>query len=143
MNNKRVSVFSEIEKSVCSVNQTSCSVLNFITAMSWDDYIDNLIAQSKDSSGHAHADKACIIGLDGGAKWNTDQHPCAFKLEPHEAAVIANCFKKKDFTRFMSCGICAESTTYTFLREFDGKTVYARKKNVDHSLFKQVKQQLL
>lgn len=96
--------------------------------MSWDSYIDNLIAQSKDSSGHAHADKACIIGLDGGAKWTTDQHPCAFKLEPHEAADIANCFKKNDFTRFMSGGICAESTTYTFLREFDGKTVYAKKK---------------
>ena len=39
---------------------------------SWDSYIDNLIAQSKDSSGHTNADQAVIIGIDGGAKWTTD-----------------------------------------------------------------------
>ena len=42
--------------------------------MSWDSYIDNLLAQSKDASGSAHADKACIIGLDGGAPWTTAGH---------------------------------------------------------------------
>ena len=31
--------------------------------MSWDSYIDNLIAQSKDASGMAHVDKACISEL--------------------------------------------------------------------------------
>ena len=40
--------------------------------MSWDSYIDNLIAQSKDAKGTVHVDKACIIGLDGGAQWTTN-----------------------------------------------------------------------
>ena len=48
--------------------------------MSWDSYIDNLIAQSKDSSGMAHIDRACIIGLDGGALWNSPSHPNALKV---------------------------------------------------------------
>ena len=48
--------------------------------MSWDGYIDNLCAQSKDSSGTAHTDKACIIGLDGGAKWTTDGPASALKV---------------------------------------------------------------
>ena len=39
----------------------------------WDSYIDNLIEQSKDESGQAHIDKACIIGLDGGGKWTSDR----------------------------------------------------------------------
>ena len=48
--------------------------------MSWDSYIDNLIAQSKDSSGTAHIDRGCIIGLDGGAAWTTAGHACALKV---------------------------------------------------------------
>lgn len=48
--------------------------------MSWDSYIDNLIAQTKDASGSAHADKACIIGLDGGAAWTTAGHAHALKV---------------------------------------------------------------
>ena len=48
--------------------------------MSWDSYIDNIIAQSKDSSGKAHIDRACIIGLDGGAFWNSPSHPNALKV---------------------------------------------------------------
>ena len=48
--------------------------------MSWDSYIDNIIAQSKDSSGMAHVDRACIIGLDGGAPWTTLSHPNALKV---------------------------------------------------------------
>ena len=42
--------------------------------MSWDSYIDNLIAQSKDAQGTAHTDRAAIIGLDGGAPWTTAAH---------------------------------------------------------------------
>ncbi len=41
--------------------------------MSWDSYLDNLVAQSKDSDGKEHVDKAIIIGIDG-AKWTTDEH---------------------------------------------------------------------
>ena len=47
--------------------------------MSWDSYIDNLIAQTKDASGNAHCDKACIIGLDGSA-WTTPGHANALKV---------------------------------------------------------------
>ena len=48
--------------------------------MSWDSYIDNLIAQSMDTRGGLHVSKACIIGLDGGGKWTTDGHANAFKV---------------------------------------------------------------
>ena len=48
--------------------------------MSWDSYIDNLVAQTKDASGTAHADKACIIGIDGGSAWTTAGHANALKV---------------------------------------------------------------
>ena len=93
----------------------------------WDSYIDNLIEQSKDESGQAHIEKACIIGLDGGGKWTSDQHPRALKLNPYEAKTIAECFKKKDFTSFMVGGVHVEEDYYIFLREIDSKAVYAKK----------------
>ena len=96
--------------------------------MSWDSYLDNLVAQSKDATGVTHIDKCCIIGIDGGAKWTSDGHPCAFKISAEEAAAIARCFKSKDFSAFMSSGIRAENTKYNFLREEDGKVVYGKKK---------------
>ncbi|XP_033110607.1 profilin [Anneissia japonica] len=96
--------------------------------MSWDSYIDNLLAQTKDSSGAAHADKACIIGLDGGAPWTTAGHANALKLQGQEGPNIARCFKSKDFTPFMSGGILCESTKYQFLREEDKKLVLGKKK---------------
>ena len=48
--------------------------------MSWDSYIDNLVAQTKDSAGTAHADKACIIGIDGGAPWTSSGHASALQV---------------------------------------------------------------
>ena len=96
--------------------------------MSWDSYLDNLIAQTKDSSGTAHADKAIIIGIDGGGAWTTATHANAFKLQGQEGANIANCFKSKDFSPFMSGGVHAEGNKYQFLREEDGKIVFAKKK---------------
>jgi len=48
--------------------------------MSWDSYIDNLVAQSKDGGGQTHVDKACIIGIDGGAQWTSNDHPSALKV---------------------------------------------------------------
>lgn len=98
--------------------------------MSWDSYIDNLIGNSKDASGSAHIDKACIIGLDGGAKWTTDAHPNALKLNPTESANIAKCFKSKDFSQLQSGGIHAEEIKYQFLREQDGKFAAGKKKDV-------------
>lgn len=47
--------------------------------MSWDSYIDNLIAQTKDAKGSAHCDKACIIGVDG-SMWTTAGHAKALKV---------------------------------------------------------------
>ena len=96
--------------------------------MSWDSYLDNLIAQSKDASGTAHVDRACIIGLDGGAPWTTLSHVNAMKVQGQEGVNIARCFKSKDFTAFMSGGIYLEGTKYQFLREEDGKLVLGKKK---------------
>lgn len=48
--------------------------------MSWDSYIDNVIAQSKDAGGSAHVDRACIIGIDGGAPWTSAGHASALKV---------------------------------------------------------------
>ena len=50
--------------------------------MSWDSYIDNLIAQTKDATGALHVDRACIIGIDGGAAWTTAAHPNSLKVPP-------------------------------------------------------------
>ena len=44
--------------------------------MSWDSYIDNLIAQA----GAGQVDRACIIGLDGGAPWTSSAHANALKV---------------------------------------------------------------
>ena len=93
--------------------------------MSWDSYIENLIAQSTDSYGNVHADIACIIGLDG-SKWTTDDHPNAIKLSPGEACVIGRVFKEEDFTAFMVSLVQAEGVSYTFLREMDKKVVFAK-----------------
>lgn len=96
--------------------------------MSWDSYIDNLIAQSKDSAGTAHVDNACIIGLDGGAPWTTAGHVSALKLQGEEGANIAKCFKSKDFSPFMASGVHVVGVKYQFLREEDNKMVLAKKK---------------
>ncbi|VDI24798.1 profilin [Mytilus galloprovincialis] len=88
----------------------------------WNGYIDSLIGNSPDA-----IDRACIIGLDGGAKWTTDGHQNALKLSSNEASTIAKAFKSEDFTPFMVNGIYAEGLKYQFLRE-DGKIVFAKKK---------------
>lgn len=97
--------------------------------MSWDSYLDNLVAQTKDASGTTHTDRCCIIGLDGGAKWTTDGHANALKLTPTEAANIARAFKAKDFSTFMASGIHSEGTKYQFLRVEDDKLVLGKKKD--------------
>jgi len=69
--------------------------------MSWDSYIDNLIAQTKGPDGQVHCDKACIIGLDGGGHWTTHGHPNALILQGQEGPNIAKCFKSQDSNFFM------------------------------------------
>ena len=97
--------------------------------MSWDAYIDNLIARSKDSNGDTHVSSACIIGLDGGAKWTSDEHPNSLKLTPHECANIARAFKSKDFTYFQTEGVHICGSYFTFLKEDEGKIAYANLKS--------------
>ena len=97
--------------------------------MSWDSYIDNLIGQTKDASGQAHAEKGCIIGLDGGALW-TNHSTNHLNLSSTEGANIARAFKSKDFTSFMTDQIMAEGNSFQFLREEDKKVVYAKRKGI-------------
>lgn len=59
--------------------------------MSWDSYIDNLLAQTKDASGTPQADRACIIGLDGGAPWTTAGHASALKVRTILSAMEYEC----------------------------------------------------
>lgn len=68
--------------------------------MSWDGYIDNLIGHSKDSSGNLHVDKACIIGLDGGAPWTTASNANNLCLQGTEGSNISNIIKTRDYTSF-------------------------------------------
>ena len=96
--------------------------------MSWDSYIDNLIAQTKDATGTAQADAACLIGLDGGGLWTTESHPNALKISSQESRNIARCFKSKDFTQFMAGGILVEGVKYQFLRVEDDKLALGKKK---------------
>lgn len=98
--------------------------------MSWDSYIDNLVAQCKDSTGTGHCDRGCIIGLDGGAFWTTGSHAAALKVSEQEAIHIAKCFKSKDFTAFQANGLHVGAEKYQFLREEDGKLVICKKKGM-------------
>ncbi len=52
----------------------SSEVFN-VNKMSWDSYIENLIGQSKNQDGKAQIDRACIISLEDGKKWTSDNHP--------------------------------------------------------------------
>jgi len=96
--------------------------------MSWDSYIDNLVAQSKDSSGAAHADKACIIGIDGAA-WTSNVHRNALNMDTKELRDIAAAFKEKNFGTFQANGVHINGTKYQFLRQEDDKLVLAKKKD--------------
>ena len=42
----------------------------------------------KDGGGQMHVDKACIIGIDGGAQWTSNDHPSALKV-----ANLAGCYE--------------------------------------------------
>ena len=47
----------------------------------WNDYIDALIDYSRDLKDHYHADRACIIGING-LRWNNQTNKYAFNLSP-------------------------------------------------------------
>lgn len=98
--------------------------------MSWDSHIDSLLHLSKDDSGSAQADGVCIIRIETGEKLTSEGHPNAFKLSNDEAANIAKCFKAKDFSRFVACGVRAEGYKYTYvrLREENDRLVLGKSK---------------
>ncbi|KAK6194578.1 hypothetical protein SNE40_000190 [Patella caerulea] len=105
---------------LCFVNSCFCN--------SWDSYIYNLIAQSKDSSGTAHVDAAAIIGLDR-SRWTSQNTAEALKMSQTEVDTIAASFKSSDYSSFMHNGVYVGGVKYQFLRVEDEKTVFAKKKN--------------
>ena len=60
--------------------------------MSWDSYVENRFAQTRDPLAVTHCDGACIIGLNDGAPWTTAGR--------QEKDNIAGCFKAKYFSAF-------------------------------------------
>jgi len=78
--------------------------------MSWDGYIDSVLGGAK-----GHADKACIIGLNGGP-WTTSAHAANINLQGTEASTIAGAMNSGDYTTFQSGGIIIEGQKYRFLR---------------------------
>ncbi|MBE8994031.1 profilin [Microcystis aeruginosa] len=95
--------------------------------MYYDSYIDNLCAQSNDSTGKAHCDKAAIISLDGGAALTSPNHPHGIQLSPSEGQKIARMMKSSDFSSSQANGILLEGVKYLFLRE-DGNVALAKRK---------------
>jgi len=78
--------------------------------MSWDGYIDSILGGAK-----GHADKACIIGLNGGP-WTTAAHASNINLQGAEAQTIAGAMNSGDFTTFQANGIHVGGEKYRFLR---------------------------
>ncbi|TRV45019.1 MAG: hypothetical protein EWV53_09120 [Microcystis panniformis Mp_MB_F_20051200_S9] len=74
----------------------------------WDSYIDNLIAQSNDSSGKAHCGKVAIISLDNGASWISPNYPGSLQLSATEGSTVAKMMKSGDFTSAQANGIVLE-----------------------------------
>jgi len=93
--------------------------------MSWDGYIDSTLGGCKGA-----ADTACIIGLEGGAAWTTNQHASALNLQPTEAQEIANAMKLDNHTSFQEKGVMIGGEKYQFLRgDIDEGLVLAKKKD--------------
>lgn len=78
--------------------------------MSWDGYIDSILGGAK-----GNADKACIIGLNGGP-WTTAAHASNLNLQGAEAQTIAAAVSSGDYTTFQANGILIGGEKYRFLR---------------------------
>jgi len=85
--------------------------------MSWDSYIDNVIAHSKIGE-QCQIDKAAIIGQNG-ALWTTHNHANALKLSAQEALVIGKAFASQDMSHPQANGLMVEGKKYQFLRGDD------------------------
>lgn len=93
--------------------------------MSWDSYIDSLIAHSRVGD-TANIDKACIVGEN--AAWTSGTHPNAFNGSAAEIQKIFAEMKKDDKSGFGVTGITFGGVKYQFLR-YDEDAVYGKKKN--------------
>jgi profilin len=91
--------------------------------MSWDSYIDNLIGQC-----NGMADKACIIGLEGGAAWTTAEKETAIALQGNEGPTLANALKNRDSSNLAANGIYVEGMKYQFLR-MDENVIFGKMKD--------------
>lgn len=94
--------------------------------MSLDAYIDEIMNQSKDSSGVAQCDRACLIGKDGKA-WTSTQHGGSLALTAEEAGVIAKQMTSGDFTLFKQNGILVGGVKYTYLNDINKRMVLGQK----------------
>jgi len=85
--------------------------------MSWDSYIDNVIAHSN-LSGTNQIDKAAIIGQNG-SLWTSHTHASALKLSAEEALAIGQAFANNDQSSLQGNGLYAEGKKFRFLRGDD------------------------
>merc|ERR1712186_211087 len=89
----------------------------FSSKMSWDSYIDNVIAHGKMGE-TPQIDKAAIIGQNG-ALWTSHAHANSLKLSAEEALVIGSAFAKNDMSHPQANGLLIEGKKYQFLRGDD------------------------
>ncbi|XP_077988179.1 profilin-like [Glandiceps talaboti] len=93
--------------------------------MSWDGYIDNMIAQSKDSSGIAHICKGGIYGKDG-SLWGKSE---GVEVKTEEVKCLIPALTEGDTSHVAANGIVLEGKKYQFLRvDEDAKAMYGKKK---------------
>ncbi len=98
-----------------------CLVINILSlklvhTASWNSYLESIVAQSNDSIGKPHCDKAGIIGLDDGELWYDLSAPYALQITSNEAQKIAQAMKSGDFSSMQADGILVEGVKYLFLR---------------------------
>ncbi|XP_060562890.1 profilin-like [Ruditapes philippinarum] len=100
-----------------------------VCSQSWDDYLDNLIEQSKDGAGQAQCDKAAIFSLDGGAPWTSTDYPNALNLSQDERSDISKGFNSLSLDGiFLLTKITVEGINYDFLIEYDNNLVLYKNK---------------
>ena len=91
--------------------------------MSWNSYVDNIIAQSA-----GQCDKACIIGLNG-SLWTTADNANNLNISSDEAVTLGRVISSEDLSSFQANGVHICGEKYQFLREDEG-IVYAKKKDL-------------
>lgn len=106
-------------------------------ANAWNNYIDTIIAHSKDPQGNCHIDRIAIFSLDGGQLWTDNTHANHFNIQPEESNKLARSMLTKNFEELQMNGFRIDGMKYRFLKEDDkmvcfksgveGATFYASK----------------